>query len=159
VPLSPGGVVPRDMDARQWATFVGQSGIQADRAVKTFTPTWSGFSVAPTDTLSYYDFGVIVAIFNSADTAILGTSNATTMEITNLPEAIQPRGTRKGHALVTDNGGADVYDGLYFISGATVTFGIASTALVANRVVYQNNGFTAASTKGLAGGSIFIYAK
>jgi ABC-type antimicrobial peptide transport system permease subunit len=159
MPASPGGILPRDMDSRQWNTFLTQSGIQADRTVKAFTPTWSGFSADPTEDLNYYDFGTIVIIYNPSGSAILGTSDATTMEITNLPQSIQPTGIRKGHVLVTDNGGGEIFDGLYFISGATVTFGIATTSAVANRVVYTNTGFTAASDKGLAGGFILIYAK
>jgi hypothetical protein len=159
VPLTPGRISPRAMDDRQWATFVAQAGIQADNTVKTFTPTWTGFSVDPSGDLSYQDFGSIVMVWWEDATALLGNSNANFMTITNLPENIRPRVHRKGMILVCDNG-SGIYEGFYSInSGGTITFGLADTGTVANRVTYTTTGFTAASTKGLAGGVLFVYAK
>lgn len=159
MPASPGGIVPRDLNAREWDRYLSQSGIQADRAVKSFTPTWTGFSADPSGDLSYYDFGAIVMVWWDNSSALLGTSSANFMTITNVPESIRPRGHRKGNVLVVDNG-TNIYEGFYAITSAgVITFGIADTGTVANRVVYTTTGFTAASTKGLAGGILIIYAK
>src|SRR5687767_4077130 len=76
VPLSPGGVIPRDMNARQWDQFVAQAGIQADGKVKTFTPTWTGFSADPVGDISYLDFGAIVIMWSAAE--LTGTSSLVT---------------------------------------------------------------------------------
>src|SRR5690242_13423117 len=63
MPVSPGAVLPRDMSSRQWSEFLSQSGIQADRSAKPFTPAWTGFSAAPVGDLSYFDFGTLVVLF------------------------------------------------------------------------------------------------
>lgn len=160
MPLSPGRVVPRDMDARQWDTFVAQAGIQADRpeSIKTFTPTWTGFSADPSGDLSYYDFGTIVMIFYDNSLSLVGTSNTTSMGITNLPASIQPRGVRRGGGVpLIDNGSAA--DGGFVVNGATVTFYVGDTATLPGRVFLNSAGFTAASTKGLMGGSLLIYTR
>lgn len=156
MPLSPGRISPRDMDDRQWATFVAQAGIQADSKVKTFTPTWSGFSADPAGDISYLDFGKIVILFTSD--ALTGTSNADFMTITNLPESIRPPSgeARFVPAFLVDNGTS--YDGRALVlSDGNVTFYLSVVS--GTKISYSLGGFTAASTKGLDLGTWIMYSK
>ena len=123
MPLSPGRISPRSMDDRQWATFVAQSGIQADGKVKTFAPTWTGFSVDPVGSISYYDFGPTVQMWISGSASLTGTSDDSVMSFTGVPTAIRPTGIRmtqasvlidssgakQGHARVLTDGSVDFW--------------------------------------------------
>jgi heme/copper-type cytochrome/quinol oxidase subunit 3 len=154
VPFSPGKVTPRDLNARQWDTFVSQAGIQADNRVKTFTPTWTGFSSAPTGELSYMNFGAIVMIW--ADSTMFGTSNATAMTITNLPEDIWPSDSRVIPTMVLDV--TNPYFGMVNLTtGATMTFSISTVS--GSTVSVTSTGFTASGNKGLAAGWLITYSK
>lgn len=104
MPVSPGAVLPREMNSTQWAEFLRNSGIQGDRTVKTFTPTgWTDFSVDPTGDISYYDFGVIVAMWSAA--GLTGTSDGAGMSFSGVPAAITPTdGNRFARCLVITGG-------------------------------------------------------
>lgn len=157
MPLSPGRISPRNMDDRQWATFVAQAGIQADNRVKTFTPSWNGFSAAPAMTLSYLDYGKIVQIW--LDTQVTGTSNADSMVIVTLPDEIIPSGRRVLQCIVVDNG-LELGGYISISSGGTVLFAVEDTGgAVPNRVLADYNGFTATGDKGLPSGFFVQYAK
>lgn len=160
VPLSPGRISPRSMDDRQWATFVAQSGIQADRNVRTFTPAWTGFSADPSGDLSYMDFGALVVLWSEAD--LQGTSNQDFMTITNLPSAIRPSATRLIHcgALRDDAGSTATLTGhVSVLSTGVVHFALDDTTTVPGLVVANPNFWTALGTKGLKGGWLIMYAK
>jgi hypothetical protein len=154
MPASPGAVLPRDMNSRQWSEFLTQSGIQADRTVKTFTPTWTGFSVAPAGDLYYMDFGAIVAIWAGADGT--GTSDATSFSIGGIPAAARPTGQRSAMCLVMDNG---------LEAPARVIIDTDGTAFFQRLVIsganlqYSTTAFTAANVKGLVVGAVVFYTK
>src|SRR5690606_14415908 len=116
---------------------------------ETFTPTWTGFSSAPSGDLSYIDFGSYAMLW--ATSILTGTSNASTMTITNLPTAIRPSGYRFVGCVVVNNSitvnGAVYYDPL---APATLTFLNTSTFPSA---------FTASGQKGLREGWLIIYPK
>lgn len=156
MPLSPGAITPRDMNPREWATYVAQSGIQADRRGKAFTPQWSGFSVNPTGDLSYMDFGAIVILW--ADARTTGTSNDSGMTITNLPAAITPSGERLVTSFVVNNdlsvGGAAGIHPTGSIDFALQVPNTADATIDIGFVSFEATGF-----KGLPEGWILIYAK
>lgn len=141
------------MDARQWGTFVTESGIQADRTVKTFTPTWTGFSVSPTD-LKYMDFGALVAIWSDGNG--IGTSNSTSFSLSGLPESVWPSVQRSVLCLVMDNG---------LEAPARIIIDTDGTAFFQREIIngtnleYSTVAFTAASSKGLVVGAVILYAK
>lgn len=102
----------------------------------SFTPTWTGFSAAPSGDCTWQRVGNLITLFFPTGT---GTSNATTMTITNLPAAIRPSAATSVVAFVMDLGVAQV--GRISISAAGVmTFG-ATTA--------GAGGFTNSGTKGI----------
>jgi hypothetical protein len=157
MPLSPGRVSPAQMDARQWASFVTQSGIQADRTVKTFTPTWTGFSSAPSGDLAYQDFGRLVVLFNPSGANLTGTSNVTTMSISNIPVELQPPTgeARDIKTLVIDNGSR--YEGVASLIGADLVFGCS--IIDVTRVLAPNGQFTNSGSKGVPAGWLIMWAK
>lgn len=149
------------MDDRQWATFVAQSGIQADRNVKTFTPTWVGFSADPDGDLSYYDFGSLVALFNDNPTELVGTSDTNEMQITNLPAAIRPREFKWRDCLIvnndfTTNGSVGIStDGtlqFFFHQVTEIYTGVDGLAP-------QAGGFNTANSKGVPAGWLILFSK
>ena len=164
VPLEPGRVAPADMDARQWARFVAESGIQADRVVKTFPPTnWTGFSADPSGDISYYDFGAIV--FMWVNSALIGTSDDVGMSFSGVPSAITPtNGNRMVRCLVingsfTLGGAAEITtSGIIQFSLEDTGGGGAGTAdddrVKPSGAVFENTG-----TKGLPGGWLIMYTK
>jgi hypothetical protein len=155
VPLSPGAVIPRDMDSRQWSTFVSQSGIQADRSVRTFTPTnWGAFSADPTGDMSYMDFGAIVIMWTAA--GFFGTSDGNNLSFQGLPAAITPANQRSIPCIIMDNG-AEKHARVIIDNNGQVFFQIG--VVVGANIQYSNTGFTAASTKGLVAGWTVFYAK
>lgn len=162
MPLSPGGILPRDMDSRQWATFVSQSGIQADRSVKTFTPTWAGFSADPVGDINYMDFGAIVMMWIDEPGSLTGTSDTSDMSFTGVPAAIRPTGIRmtqanalidnsglrQGHARVLTDGSVDFWISVVNDDGAGQLY-----------VELTSGFFHNTSGKGLGAGWLIVYAK
>lgn len=160
MPLSPGRILPRDFDERQWSTFVTQSGIQADRTVKSFTPTWTGFSSDPTGEISYLDFGAIVMLWNESGADITGTSNDTQFSwaVGSLPDAIVPTQYRVGQTIVIDGGGER--SGAFSIDNTgLVQFSIANTTGDPPHILFDGAGFAGAGVKGLPAGWLITYPK
>ena len=156
MPLKPSRVLPRDMNARQWDLYI--QGIQADSRVKTFQPTWIGFSADPVGVMSYLDFGALVVMW--ADDLLAGTSDATSFSLDGVPEEIRPRGTavRDIHCLVLDS--SNGLSGLATVNpDGTIDFSVNVTNVVANRISPALNGFTGSGTKGLLPGWILVYVK
>jgi hypothetical protein len=163
MPASPGAVLPRDMNSRQWSEFLTQSGIQADRTAKTFTPTWAGFSVPPTGSISYFDFGAIVFLWVEAN--LTGTSNDTVLGTTSgMPAEIIPRTqTRRVFSPgLLDNGVSAV--GIVDIQPVTgnLIFSISDADLSGggtDAYPYDVNGWTGAASKGITSAFIISYVK
>lgn len=157
MPFRPPRVPLGQMNAREQATFFSQAGVQADGEVKTLTPVWTGFSANPVGNLSYYDFGAVVVIWNNTAGQIVGTSNATTMTITNLPESITPDNDVIGPSFVIDNSGA--YAGQVSITSAGV-MGFTLLSVSGSLVLAGVGGlFTASGNKGLPTGWLIMYPK
>lgn len=57
--------------------------------VNSFTPVWSGFSVAPTGRIFYIDLGAMVLMWAETNLST-GTSNSSSMSFTGVPESIRP---------------------------------------------------------------------
>lgn len=126
-------------------------------AVQTFTPTWSGFSSAPSGDLNYIDFGAYVVLWTR--TALTGTSNATSMAITNLPSAIEPAsGFQVLLCKVVNNPGV-IYNGSVALQAGTNTLSFAMDEVSGSNITSNSLGFTNSGSKGLAAGWIIIYAK
>lgn len=133
------------VSANKWVQF-SQSNIGSFSG--TFTPVWVGFSVPPTGVLSYYKIGNVVLLYNG--TARVGTSNSTSMEITNCPSEIFP--TALSSAVIIQDNGALANGMIGKTSLSTLQFykGTAPPSLT---------GFTAASTKGLPAGFVAMWFK
>lgn len=159
VPLQPPPIPLGQMDARQQATYFAQAGIQADQRVRTFTPTWTGFSVDPVGDINYMDFGAIVMMWVDAD--LQGTSSQNFMTITNLPSSIRPAGTRLVHCgALRDGVGTFTLSGqVSVLANGQVHFALDDTATSAGLVVANPNFWTASGTKGLKNGWLITYAK
>jgi hypothetical protein len=149
------------MDDRQWATFVAQAGIQADNTVKTFTPTWTGFSVDPSGDLSYWDFGALVVLFNDSAVELVGTSNAATMTITNLPDGIRPDEFKWRDCLVVNND-FTTNGSVGIATNGTMTFYFHQVTTIVGAVeglAPQASGFNNANNKGVPSGWLIMYSK
>lgn len=155
VPASPGAVLPRDMDSRQWSEFLTQSGLQADRTIKSFTPSsWNGFSADPDGEISYMDFGAIVIMWR--DDNLLGTSDDTLFTLQGVPESIRPNAPRFARAFVADN--TTIVAGAVEIgAGGAITFYVENVS--GARIVANAAGFTAAGSKGIPLGWLVVYSK
>ncbi len=121
----------------------------------SFTPTWTGFSASPTQSATFSVNGNI-ATLNGIFT---GTSNATTMTLTNLPAALVPIsaslanlavpcilsdnsiGSQPGIALISTNGP----------NAGTITFARQLANTSTGVITTPSNSFTASGLKGLQG--------
>jgi len=155
MPLKTGRIPPGAMDSRQWASFVARAGIQADRTVKTFTPTsWDGFSVDPVGSFSYQDFGAIVTMWRNE--FLVGTSDDTFMTLSGIPLSIRPTSPRVFRCYVVDNGIVFAGNALIDPDG-DITFSLEVVA--GSKMIYDSNGFTAAADKGIPFSWLIMYAK
>lgn len=125
------------------ATDVWLQSAQSSAGVVTgnFTPTWSGFSVNPVGDLQYYKIGRVVVMYTL--TALTGTSNATSMSITNIPLEIRPSQLQIP-SMVTDNGAV--------AAGMIQKSGLSSFDFYKGTAPPSATGFTNSGTKGLAAG-------
>lgn len=128
------------------------SGLPPSLAQGSFTPTWSGFSVAPATTIFYQRFGNFVTLQFSAAGVNTGTSNATNMSITNLPGVIRPAPVNGPliPCVITDNGASAIGAFGFDPPSGSMRFykGTAPPSLT---------GFTAAGTKGFAASTTLMY--
>lgn len=124
------------------------SGIAASITSGTFTPSWTGFSAAPTGDMAWQIVGRVATLEWLGTT---GTSNATGMTIGNLPLNLRP--TTKSllgmmPAIVIDNGNR-VQGSVGHGSLGTVQFNMGSPL--------SGTGFTNSGTKGLDTGWTCTY--
>jgi hypothetical protein len=149
------------MDSRQWSEFLSQSGIQADRSVKSFTPDWvaADWTVEPVGEISYMDFGAIVMIWWDSGSDLTGTSNSTAMSWAAgaLPALIRPSSTRQGTCIIVDATGRQ--SGFFTVlSTGAVEFAlgtVSGTSLIYSPLSFSSGG----ATKGLSRGMLISYAK
>jgi hypothetical protein len=155
VPVKGPSSIPKDL--REWDRYFSQSGIQADKLVKTFAPTWTGFSADPVEEISYLDFGELVVLWNDTGASILGTSDSAVLEFTGLPVEIRPESGLTAPTSVVDSG--TFWAGEIHVNpSGNVNF---SRDEVSGAYISRGNGvsFTAAGLKGLPPGWLIMYAK
>jgi hypothetical protein len=129
--------------------------INMTNSVQSWTPTWTGFLSPPSGTISYLDLGAIVFLWVSASRT--GSSNATTMTITNLPASIRPvSGNRFIPCHVVDDGGV-LLGAVNIDSSGLMTFYV--DAVIGGKVGPSISSFGAALTKGIGQGWTVVYAK
>jgi hypothetical protein len=124
-------------------TWVQSSQSNLALVAGSFAPSWLGFANGsePSGALRYYKIGRLVTLYTP--TALTGTSNATSMSITNVPLQIRPTALRVP-VMVTDNG--NIAMGMIGFSGmSTFDFYIGTTPP-------NSSGFTNSGTKGLPAG-------
>jgi hypothetical protein len=117
----------------------------------TFTPTWSGFSVPPTGAVFFTINGSLVTLeFGGLCT---GTSNATSMSITNVPAQLRPLST-------TDPTGAPCWmvdNGVVCVGGFRKA-GLSSLEFFKGIAPPDITGFTNSGTKGFSLGQTLSYS-
>jgi hypothetical protein len=158
VPLGAPSIPLSEMDARQQATYFAQQRIQAVGAggVRSFTPAWTGFSVDPVGEISYMDLGDVVMVWTND--SLLGTSDATIMTITNLPDEISIlTGSRLVPSTMVDNGTG--YAGFASIGGSPNLMTFFLSAVSGSKVSYSSSTFTSSGDKGLVAGWLIVYTK
>lgn len=151
---------------REWDRFYKETGFQADRTIKKFTPTWSGFSSPPSFDFFYYDFGAIVYIWPDPDSlTTYGTSNAATFATTGgMPAEIIPI-TSSRHVIspgLVDNGSPALAAVTIQPSSGNMIFecsDVDGSAGGTDAYPFSINGWTAAGTKGVGGAFIISYVK
>jgi hypothetical protein len=156
--LSPGAVLPRDMNPVQFGAWARAQQAVPHRDVKTFTPTaFVGFSVPPTGELLYADLGAIAMIWTNGP--YLGTSNATTFELSGVPEAIRP--TEDTSVMFSGyNGGLIIPAQATVLPNGDIAFENAqTTALLGGPDIHFTDAWINPGTKGLPSGAFLIYPK
>lgn len=120
--------------------------------VKTFTPTWTGFSSDPSGDLDYIDFTTWAVIWYDGS-SLLGTSNATSFTLSNLPAAITPAQTKTVTCICTNNG-----------ANALAVAAVQSSGNVSMQIFnagtpypFTATGWTASGSKGLGPGFFIVY--
>lgn len=130
--------------------------INMTNSVQSWTPTWTGFDSPPSGTINYLDLGAVVLIWISANRT--GSSNATTMQITNLPVGIRPvSGNRFVPCHVIDNGSV-LLGAVNVLSSGVMDFYLDT--VIGTKVGPASTSFTAGSTnKGIGQGWTIMYSK
>lgn len=120
----------------------------------SFTATLSGMTATTQGTIQYRRVGSIVMLF--APSAIVGTSNAATMNLTGLPTACQVVTTAKTVLCnVQDNGNVDTLARASVGGAATISFNLM---VVAGSQVRSNAAnFTTSGAKGIPSGWSITY--
>jgi hypothetical protein len=124
------------------------SGIAASVSAGTFTPSWSGFSAAPTGNMSWQITGRM-AILEWLGTT--GTSNDNFMTIDNLPMNLRPttRSLAGMSPTVVINNGANMLGSVGHGALGVLQFNLGTTP--------SGTGFTTSGTKGLDTGWTWTY--
>jgi hypothetical protein len=150
-PLTPSQIIAGQVITVMYlagAFLLISSGIAASVSAGTFTPSWSGFSAAPTGNMSWQITGRM-AILEWLGTT--GTSNADFMTIDNLPMNLRPT-TRSlagmSPTVVIDNGAVQLGSVGHGTLGV-LQFNLGTTP--------SGTGFTTSGTKGLDTGWTWTY--
>lgn len=124
--------------------------LNLSNTTQTFTPTWSGFSVAPTGDVSYIYFGAYVVMWTKA--ALTGTSNSDGFSITNLPNAAKPPSYAGGICQVVNNG-VTVLGGWQRNGLSSLEFTLFNVATGA----FDATAFTNPGTNGIPSGWLLMF--
>ncbi len=120
--------------------------------VQTFTPGWTGFSTAPTGTVSYVDYKNFAMIFFPASRT--GISNSSSMGMTGVPSAIRPGVTT---AVLSDVNRSNIRKGgeAFILTTGTVTF--SRTNVVSSMLDTLTTGWAVTGNKGIFSGTQWFY--
>jgi len=119
----------------------------------SFTGTLTGMTGSVTGTVNYQRIGNHVFLW--INSAITGTSNASTMTMTGLPAIVTPATAVRASGLVqgfTDNGGGTKIGGTTASTSGILTFTLVSGSPL------DITGFTSSGTKGLSAGWQAVYS-
>ena len=122
------------------ATAVQTNGVEITASAGTFTATFTGFSSPPSGNLAWTKHGGLACLNSQSQ---MGTSNATTFTITNIPVEIRPTGLTGGYARLVNNG-SNVAAGTWTLSGGT---------MILENGHGSPSGWTASGSKGINGQS------
>lgn len=125
--------VPRDL--REWTRWILSIETQG-----TATISLTGYATAPTGDIEWVRLGRRVTV--RVPETITGTSNATTLTMTGIPDQIAPETVKLQSVPLVDNGNTVL--GLASITGTTITFLMGSPL--------SATGFTATGTKSIPAG-------
>lgn len=156
--LSPGGILPRDMNSRQYSEWASAQQSMPFRDVKSFTPTWTGFSAAPTGSIFYIDLGAMILMWAEPGLST-GTSNDSSMSFTGVPAAIRPA-TEQSVIVHAYNASAPTLGIAVVRTDGQVRFQIAYVDPLspgADKLNFTLTGWWTASQKGVL--APFIYSK
>jgi hypothetical protein len=150
-PLAPSQIIAGQVITVMYlagAFLLISSGIAASVSAGTFTPSWSGFSAAPTGNMSWQITGRM-AILEWLGTT--GTSNADFMTIDNLPMSLRPttRSLAGMSPTVVINNGANMLGSVGHGALGVLQFNLGTTP--------SGTGFTTSGTKGLDTGWTWTY--
>lgn len=121
----------------------------ADVSSGSFTGTLTGFTANPTGTINYSKNGSLVTLYSTS--AIVATSNATSMTMTGLPAAVRPVSVANVHCTVNDVSLPYPAQAVIQAAASTITFSIC------NGSSFQTTGFTPSGTKGIPAGWQMTY--
>jgi hypothetical protein len=168
--LTQRGVLPPvnflELDATLRSSILGPSGtrliLPADcdptlRTTGNWATSWTGFSAPPSNTLNYIMVGGIVYVYDINNNNITGTSNATSMQINNVPAAIRPSNARTAIVELIDNSNI-VLGRVRIDTVGNASFILYDSTAVVNRVSANLNNFTNSGSKGLSAGFFMAYA-
>ena len=121
----------------------------------TFTPTWTGFSVAPTGAINWEKNGKQVTL--TALAAVTGTSNSNVMTLSGLPAACTPSsGNPIVLSIIEDNSTNQRTAACFVLNSGGISFN--QLILLSGSWVGPNpNVFTASGSKGLPTGWTITY--
>ena len=131
----------------------------------TWSPTFTGFSSAPTPVFAWYKVGNLVSVTLSSGTPY-GTSNAATFTITGIPAAITPTANRSvGTQIIDDHPGTGITmempGKVQITTGGTMTFFTLRTDTNTDGNNYGQSSPSAFNTtqdKGLSGSFVITYS-
>lgn len=127
-----------------------QATIDGLKTSGSWTAALTGYASNPTGTMNWYKYDDEVRLILPA--AISGTSNATSMTITDLPAVIQTTTTQSVPCVAIRDSGVD------FNAGYAVVTGSSSVITMALGRADGGTAFTASGTKGLTGGWTIAYS-
>ena len=112
----------------------------------TFSPSWTGFSSAPTQNIRYSVVHGVSACLSMGGATNQGTSNSTAFTLSGIPAAARPATFAVRTACRLTNSGSTVNGMCRVTTGGGITFGV-------DNLTSPNGGndWTGSGTKGLAG--------
>jgi hypothetical protein len=155
VSLWPGVVLPKDMDARGFAEWCRKQLAAPQQDVTSVTPSWTGFSVAPSGNLLRIDLGAAILLYPEGG-FFSGTSSGGSMAMTHGVSGLQTP-VYAAVAVFDDDGEAigqaKVVSGLpNFIQFAFPTLSVPGTSA---KTGMDTSGFKTSGSKGWRGVIVF----